>query len=192
LVALTIWIKTEFGALNAATQRGEECKPYTAAAAMTGVNWQRSGAATAPSRRWGWQSKHQLMTASMCNQSDTTPGLMTANMVHVTNLTPPGSGVDNPSRARGRRQHQLTSASTVNVTSLTPRECHPYSVTPPGSGSDNPSRARGRRHQLMTGSMVHGTNLTPPGVPPPTRRMSASSPASSSCASNTRWGWFTS
>jgi hypothetical protein len=34
----------------------------------------------------------------------------------------------------------------------------------PTPGSDNPSRAYGIQHQLMTASMVHVTNLTPPGV----------------------------
>jgi hypothetical protein len=48
------------------------------------------------------QSKHQLMTASM---------------VYVTNLTPPGS--DNASRAHGKK-HQLMTAGMVRVTNLTP------------------------------------------------------------------------
>jgi hypothetical protein len=44
---------------------------------------------------------------------------VTAGMVHVTNrVTPPGSD-DDASRAYGRR-HQLTTASMVYVTKLTP------------------------------------------------------------------------
>jgi hypothetical protein len=42
---------------------------------------------------------------------------MTAGMVHVTNLNPPGS--DNPRRAYGGR-HQLMTAGMVHVTNLTP------------------------------------------------------------------------
>jgi hypothetical protein len=72
--------------------------------------------------------------------------LMAAGMVHVTNLTPPGS--DNPRRAYGQ-EYRLVTAGMVHVTNLTP-----------GSGG-NPRRAYGKRLHLMTASMVHVTNLTP-------------------------------
>jgi hypothetical protein len=49
---------------------------------------------------------------------------MTASMVHVTNLIPPGS--DNPIRVYGQK-HELTTASMVHVFNLTPpgSECNP-------------------------------------------------------------------
>jgi hypothetical protein len=59
--------------------------------------------------------KHQVMTASM---------VLTASMVHETNLTPPGS--DNPRMACGR-SHRSTPASVVRVANrVTPgSECIP-------------------------------------------------------------------
>jgi hypothetical protein len=51
--------------------------------------------------------------------------VMTASMVHVTNLTSPGSEYI-PSRAYGKKQHQVMTASIFHVTNLTPgSECNP-------------------------------------------------------------------
>jgi hypothetical protein len=79
------------------------------------------------------QSEHQLMTPSM---------------VHITNLTPPGS--DNLSRVCGHN-NQLTTASMVHVTNLTPGSANPRRRFELGRGtgrgrpvwSVSPVRARG-------------------------------------------------